>query len=137
MTSGKKAAVGFTLLMVLAVGIELAWLHHERNAPGPALAPEYGQTDPDELVFLKKERPSNMADLKDLYGRTLWVSAGGQMDYFPANGHHADLSKSAGTLLGAAPIMVKDAFEQVGSANTTFRIKGGDKQVFLAFTMPK
>jgi hypothetical protein len=138
MTSGKKAAIGGTLVALLAVGVELLYLHHERNLPGKQAVPvDYGPTDPDDLVFLKKERPSSMADLKDLYGKTLWVSAGGQMNYYPYAAHHADYAKSAGTLLGAEPLDIKDAFEQVAPKSATFRIPGGDKQVLLVFTMPK
>jgi hypothetical protein len=138
MTSGKKAAIAITGAMVLAVGIELVYLHHERNSPGKLVAPEeYGKVDPDELVFLKKERPSSLADLKDLFGRTVWVSAGGQMDYYPYAAHRADYAKSVGTLLGAEPLVIKDAFEQVAPKAATFRIPGGDKHVLLVFTMPK
>jgi hypothetical protein len=138
MTTGKKWAAGITAAMVLAVGIELLYLHHERSSPGNAVAPEeYGKVDPDELVFLKKERPSSMADLKDLFGKTVWVSAAGQMEYYPYAAHRADYAKSAGTLLGAEPLAIKDAFEQVPPKSATFRIPGGDKHVLLAFTMPK
>jgi hypothetical protein len=138
MTSGKKAAIFATVAMLAAVGIELAWLHHVRNAPMKlAAAPDYGPTDPDDLVFLKKERPSTLADEKQLVGRTLWVSAGGQMDYYPYAGHRANYAKSSGTLLGAEPLVVKDVFEQVAPKAATYRIPGGDRQVLLAFTMPK
>lgn len=138
MTSGMRWALGITGAMVLVVGIELLYLHHERNSPGKIVAPEeYGKVDPDELVFLKKERPSSMADLKDLYGRTVWVSAAGQMDYYPYAAHRADYGKPVGTLLGAEPLAIKDAFEQAAPKSATFRIAGGDRQVLLAFTMPK
>ena len=36
MTSGKKLAIGGTALLLLAVGIELLYLHHERNSAGEA-----------------------------------------------------------------------------------------------------
>jgi hypothetical protein len=135
---GAKFAIGATALALLAVGIELAYLHHERSLPTKqAAVVDYGPTEQDDLVFLKKERPSSMADLKDLYGKTIWVSAGGQMEYYPAAGHHADYAKSAGTLLGADPMIVKDAFEQVAPKAATFRIPGGDRQVLLSFTLPK
>jgi hypothetical protein len=138
MTPGKKAAIGGTLVAVLAIGGELLYLHHERNLPAKqAAAVDYGPTDPDDLVFLKKERPSSMADLKELDGKTVWVSAGGQMDYYPYAAHHADYAKSAGVLLGADPMNIKDAFEQVAPKAATFRIPGGDKQVLLVFTLPK
>ncbi len=90
----------------------------------------------DDLVFLKKLRPSSMADLKDIYGKTLWVSAGGQMDYYPVTGKVAQYAKPAGTLLGAQEIHVKGAVEQVAPKAATFRIKGGDRQVLLVFTLP-
>ena len=59
------------------------------------------------------------------------------MDYYPYAAHRADYAKSAGTLLGAEPLVIKDAFEQVAPKAATFRIPGGDRQVLLAFTMPK
>ena len=107
MTHGVKAAIAGTVLFaVVGIGGELLYLHYERNAPAKvAEAPDYGPTDPDDLVFLKRERPSSMADLKDLYGKPLWVAAGGQMDYYASTGKHADYSKAAGTLLGAEGLL--------------------------------
>jgi len=138
MKSGVKAAIGGTVVLLLAVGGELLWLHHERNEPIAATTTTTTEkSDPDDLVFLKKKRPSDMADLKDLYGKTVWVSAGGQMDYYPYAGHRADYAKSAGILLGAEPMEIKDAIEQAAPKSATFRIPGGDKQVLLVFTLPK
>jgi hypothetical protein len=138
MTSGQKVAMGGAVALVLAMGIEVVWLHYERSAPGKqAETTEQAPADLDDMVFLKHERPSTLADVKQMAGRTLWVSAGGQMDYYPYVAHRADYAKSAGTLLGAEPIVVKDAFEQVATKSATFRIPGGDRQVLLAFTMPK
>lgn len=138
MKAVQKAAIGGTAFLLVAVGIELVWLHHERSAPGVQVAPATESAiDPDDLVFLKKERPSSLADLKELDGKTVWVSAGGQLDYYPYAGRRADYAKSAGTLLGAEPMVVKDAFEQVAPKAATVRIPGGDRQVLLVFTMPK
>ena len=136
MNNGAKAAIGGTVVLVLAVGGELLWLHHERNAPAVVKAPERAVTADDDLVFLKQKRPDSMKDIKELVGSTLWVSAGGQMDFYPYAGHAAQYGKSAGTLLGAEPIVVKDAVEQVAPKTATFRIPGGDKQVLLVFTKP-
>ena len=137
MKPGMKFALGGTALMVLVVGIEVAWLHHERNAPYVPKAAATEKLDLDDTVFLKPKRPESMADLKELYGKTVWVSAGGQMDYYPYAGHRADYAKSAGTLLGAEPMVIQSAFEQVAPKSATVRIAGGDRQVLLAFTMPK
>jgi hypothetical protein len=136
MNNGAKAAIGATAVLILAVGGQLAWLHHERNAPVAVKAPEREVIAADELVFLKKKRPDTLKDVKELDGSTLWVSAGGQLEFYPYAGHVAQYGKSVGTLLGAEPIVVKDAVEQVAPKAATFRIPGGDKQVLLVFTRP-
>jgi hypothetical protein len=112
------------------------YLHHERNAPVAIKAPDREVMADDDLVFLKKKRPDSMKDAKELKGSTLWVSAGGQIDFYPYVGHAAQYGKSAGTLLGAEPIVVKDAVEQVAPKSATFRIPGGEKHVLLVFTKP-
>src|ERR1700730_15195543 len=136
MNNGAKAAIGATAVLILAVGGQLLWLHHERNAPVTAKAPEREVIAADDLVFLKKKRPDTLKDIKELDGSTLWVSAGGQMEFYPYVGHAAQYGKGAGTLLGAEPIVVKDAVEQAAPKAATFRVPGGDKQVLLVFTRP-
>jgi hypothetical protein len=136
MNNGAKAGIGAAAVLILAVGGQLLWLHHERNAPVTVKAPEREVIADDDLVFLKKKRPDTLKDIKELDGSTLWVSAGGQMEFYPCAGHAAQYGKSAGTLLGAEPILVKDAIEQVAPKAATFRIAGGDKQVLLVFTRP-
>jgi hypothetical protein len=136
MNNGVKAAIGGTAVLILAVGGQLLYLHHERNAPVAVKAPEREVIADDDLVFLKKKRPSSLKDVKELVGSTLWVSAGSQMEFYPFVGHAAQYGKSAGTLLGAEPIVAKDAVEQVAPKAATFRIPGGDKQVLLVFTKP-
>lgn len=136
MTNGVKAAIGATVVLVLAVGGELAWLHHERNAPMKMKAPQQETISQDDLVFLKKMRPDTPKDVKDLDGKTVWVSAGGQMDYYPYAGHRVVYAKTAGTLLGAQPLVVKDVVEQVAPKSATYRIQGGDRQVLVVFALP-
>ena len=134
MDSGKKWALGGSLVFVLVVGARIGLMYRERHADdAPVKKVEY-KSDPDDLVFLKSEHPNSFKDAKDLKGRTLWVSAGGQMDYYPYNGHTADYAHTQGVLLGAEKIEVKDAIEQVAPKKTAFRIPPGDKQVLLVFT---
>ena len=137
MNNGAKAAIGATVVLVLAIGGEALWLHHERNKPVEVKAPAREAIAEDDLVYLKKKRPDSLKDAKDLKGSTIWVSAGGQMEFYPYSGHSVQYGKSAGTLLGAEPIVVKDAVEQVAPKAATFRVPGGDKQVLLIFTRPK
>ena len=86
MTTGVKAGIGFGLAAVVAIGGELLYLNHERNKPTVVKVAERAPIDEDDLVFLKQKRPENMADLKELDGTTVWVSAGGQMEYYPHGG---------------------------------------------------
>ncbi len=139
MNTGLKVALGLTGALLLAFGVEVAYIHYDRarSAQSAAAAPDYGPTDPDDLVFLKREHPETIADLKDLDGRTVWVQAGGQMDYFAAAANHADYSKSAGTLPGAEPLKIVEAFQQTRPKNLATRVPPGTTQVLLAFTMPR
>jgi len=137
MESGKKAAIGASVVLVLAVGIRVGMIYRERNAPDKSIKPAAREAiADDDLVFLKQKRPSSLADIKDLVGSTLWVSAGGQLEFYPYAGHSVQYGKSAGTLLGADPVMVKSVMEQVAPKAATFRIPGGDRQVLLVFTRP-
>ena len=137
MTSGAKAFIGATLLMMAVVGVRVGLIYRERHAPTKVIVKPDVKMDDDDLVFLKKKRQSSLADAKELVGQTIWVSAGGQMDFYPYAGHHADYAKSKGVLPAAVPIAVKDAFEQVAPKKATFRIPGSEKQVLLAFTLPQ
>lgn len=138
MHSGVKAMLASTGILVLVAGGELLYLHHRRamdDAP-PVSSEPARHTDPDNLVYLKRERPSTMKDEKALKGRTLWISAGGQMDYYPVHGRAIDFNHSQGTLLGAEPVMIEDAVEQPVPAKVALRMPRGDRQVLLLFTKP-
>ena len=95
-----------------------------------------GSTDPDDQITLRVEHPSNLQDEKSLKGRTIWVSAGGQMDFYPFNGKAVDFNRSAGILLGAQKILVKDAVEQVAPRYSSTRFPDADAEVLLIFTLP-
>jgi hypothetical protein len=134
-SQGVKLGLGVVGVFAVFVGGYLAYVHH-RNAVDNAAPPEVVvKSDPDDLVFLKNEHPMSLKDEKDLKGRTLWMSAGGQMRYFPFSGR-VDYAHTQGVLLGAEKITVKDAVEQAApkTQDATFYIPAGDKQVLLVFT---
>ena len=137
MENGKKAAIGASIVLVLSVGARVGLIYRERHEDAKPAESVQVKANPDDLVFLKQMRPDSMKDIRELIGKTLWVSAGGQMDYYNYANHKADYAKSQGLLLGADPVVVKDAIEQVAPKDATFRIPGGDKQVLLVFTLPK
>lgn len=137
MENGKKAAIGGTLLFLVVVGVRVGMIYRERNAPEkPIAAPAREKIADDDLVFLKKKRQDSMVNARELNGSALWVSAGGQMDYYPASGKHVDYAKTSGTLVGAQKLEVKDFTEQVAPKSATHRIPGGDRQVLMLFTLP-
>jgi hypothetical protein len=139
MTNQKKAliAVAAVLLGVLVIGLRIYSIYKERKADETVKPVAVAKADPDDLVFLKKMRPDSLKDMKDLVGKTVWVSAGGQLDYYPYAGHKANYNKSEGLLLGADPLIIKDVVEQVAPTGVYLRIPRGDKQVLLVFTLPK
>jgi hypothetical protein len=136
MKNGVLIALAILLVGGLAVGGELLYLRH-RNAEdaAPTKADTY-KSDPDDLVFLKQEHPMTMQDEKDLKGRTLWVSAGGQMDYYPYAGKKIAWDKTEGVLLGAEKIVVDDAITAPIPKKNAIRIPPGDKQVILIISKP-
>ena len=141
MENGKKAAIGGTLLLLAVAGVRVGMIYRQRNAPeAPVTQPAREKIADDDLVFLKKKRQDKMEDTKELVGQPLWVSAGGQMDYYPAAGNgqakHIDYSKTSGILLGAQKLYIKGFTEQVAPASATHRIPGGDRQVLMLFTLP-
>ncbi len=137
MESGKKAAIGATVLLFVVAGVRFGMIYRERHAPEVPVAKVEAKSDPDDLVFLKQMRPDSIKDIRELVGKPLWISAGGQLDFYPYAGHRANYAKSDGVLLGAQEILVKDVIEQVAPKSATFRIPGGDRQVLLVFSMPK
>ncbi len=137
MENGKKAALGGTLVFLALVGVRVGMIYRERNAEDKAApTPVRAKLADDDMVFLKHKRQDKMEDTAELVGQSLWVSAGGQMEFYPASGRHVDYSRSSGTLLGAEKLEVKGFTEQVAPKSATNRIPGGDRQVLMLFSLP-
>lgn len=135
----KGLKIGLIALGILAIAVcgQLLYLHNRNVEDQKKPAEVVSKIDPDDMATyaLKHEHPMSLKDEKDLKGRNLWMSAGGQMDFYPYTGH-VDYAHSAGVLLGAEKILVKDAVEQAAPKSAAFRIPQGDKQVLLVFTRP-
>ncbi|MGC9198386.1 MAG: hypothetical protein ACP5E5_05530 [Acidobacteriaceae bacterium] len=140
MEKGPKIAIAGTTFMLLLVGLRVGLIYRANHEAGPAPQNSYANipVDPDDNVFLRKEYPDSLADQRALIGKTLWVSAGGQLAYYSDKGNHVDYAKPLGNLLGATPLLIKGVFEQKAPASgpAVFRIPAGQRQVLLAFTMP-
>lgn len=142
MQGGVKIGLGVAALLVAMVGVRVGLIYrhnHEAAAPSQPEASHWMKLDEDSLIFLRKERPDSLKDARKLIGKTIWVSAGGQMDFYKDSGKHVDYAKPLGTLKGADPLVITDVFEQVPpkSGRAVSRISAGQRHVLLAFTMPK
>jgi len=136
MEDSKKIAAGATLVLLLIVGVRVYLIYRERHAPYtlPASAvPERMLTD-DDTIFPRRLLPSTFKDAKSLAGKTVWVQAGGQMEYYPYTGGAVQYAHSSGTLMGDDELHVKNAILAVAPKSATFRIPGGDKHLLLVFT---
>jgi hypothetical protein len=139
MTSGLKFALGGTAVLLAAVAIELAVIHHCNNEEAPVKVAPVVKMNPDDEVYPRKLRQDSMKDMRAMIGSTVWMSAGGQMDYYVDKGNHVDYAKPVGTIPGATEMKIVGVFEQVApkTGRAVFRIAGGERHVLLAFTMPK
>jgi hypothetical protein len=142
MSNKAKFMIGGTIVLLLAVGIRIGLIYRANHEEGPTLkvADVPTMTDDEAVGYnLRKLRPDSLKDVRELIGKTVWVSAGGQMDYYSDAGNHVDYARPLGTLQGAVPMLVKGVFEQVApkTGRAVFRIAPGQRHVLVAFTMPK
>ena len=102
MQSGMKFVLGGTVLLLLAVGVQVLYLHHRNvtEAAAPATNPAYDQetiSDDDAVTLnLHKERPDSLKDERTLIGKTLWVSAGRPDELLPLCGASCGLCPLGG-----------------------------------------
>ncbi len=134
--------LGVTAVLLIAVGLRVGLIYkHNHEDTVASTQPRYAEPklSEDDMVFLRKQRPDSLEDERALIGKTIWVSAGGQMDYYRDTDKHVDYAHPIGTLLGAEPLVVKDVFEQLPpkTGRAVARISAGQRHVLLAFTMPK
>jgi hypothetical protein len=143
MEAGPKLAIGMTLVVLLGgaiyVGVDQHRRHAEQSGPVETALTSTIKMDPDDNVYLKKQHPDSLADERALIGKTVWVSAGYQLDYYRDIGKHIDYAHPTGSLPPNEPLEIKEVFEQVApkSGKAVFRIPVGQRQMLLGFTMPK
>jgi hypothetical protein len=142
MSNPAKFMIGGTIVLLLAVAIRIGLIYkaNHEDGPPPKVAEVPTMTDDEAVGYnLRKLRPDSLKDVRDLIGKTLWVSAGGQMDFYHDTGNHVDYAHPVGTLQGAVPMIIKGVFEQIApkTGRAVARIGPGQRHVLVAFTMPK
>jgi hypothetical protein len=142
MSNPAKFMIGGTIVLLLAVAIRIGLIYkaNHEDGPPPKVAEVPTMTDDEAVGYnLRKLRPDSLKDVRDLIGKTLWVSAGGQMDFYHDAGNHVEYAHPVGTLQGAVPMIIKGVFEQIApkTGRAVARIGPGQRHVLVAFTMPK
>jgi hypothetical protein len=125
------------LLVLVVFSIRIYFLWKERHEP-MVQKPQQQQrmlTD-DDIVSPRKLYIDDLKSAKVLVGKTIWVQAGYELDYFPYAGHSVNFAHKVGVLPSVQALEVKDIVLAKAPANIASRIPLGDKQVYAIFEMP-
>jgi hypothetical protein len=130
--------VGLATLLVLVVfSIRIYFLWKERHEP-MVQKPQQQQrmlTD-DDIVSPRKLYIDDVKSAKVLVGKTIWVQAGFELDYFPYAGHSVNFAHKVGVLPSVQALAIKDIVLAKAPASIASRIPLGDKQVYAIFELP-
>ncbi len=130
--------VGLATLLVLVVfSIRIYFLWKERHEPMVQKPQQQQQmlTD-DDIVTPRKLYIDDLKSAKVLVGKTIWVQAGFELDYFPYAGHSVNFAHKVGVLPSVQALEIKDIALAKAPASIASRIPLGDKQVYAVFEMP-
>jgi hypothetical protein len=127
----------FLVLPVLILGVGILIIQHQRNTPVVEKAqPQERPLTSDEIVQPRKLYIDDLKSAKDLIGKTIWVQAGYELDYFPYAAHRVDFAHKTGVLPAAEPLAVQEIVTEKAPAKMPTRVPLGDKQVFAVFKLP-
>lgn len=132
-----QKATFLILLPVLILGVGILIIHHQRSTP-VVEKPHYQErplTD-DDVVQPRKLYIDDLKSAKDLNGKTVWIQAGYELDYFPYAEHRVDFAHKSGLLPSIEPLAIQDIVTQKAPANLPTHVPLGDKQVFAVFKLP-
>jgi len=126
-----------TLLVIAVFGVRMYFLWKERHAPIVQKAqPQERQLTSDDVVVPRKLFIDDLKSARTLIGKTIWVQAGFEMEYYPYAAHHVDFAHKSGLLPSVQALTIKDIVPEKAPANLASRVPHGDRQVYAVFTMP-
>ncbi|HLY99976.1 MAG TPA: hypothetical protein VKT33_13030 [Candidatus Angelobacter sp.] len=112
MTS-KHIQIGIAVLLALAL-LRVGWSYHQRSQPVPA--PKQQVTYSSNLDDYVRPHKLYSWDLKsakkDLAGKTVWISAGNALAYYPYSAGQTSLRAKAGLLAPLEKIEIRDVVLQ-------------------------
>ena len=126
-----------TLVMLAIFGIRFYFLWKERNAPvvQKPQRQERPLTD-DDIVSPRKLLIDDLKSAKVLIGKTVWIQAGFELEYFPYVHHSINFAHMIGVLPSVQALEIKEIILAKAPPSKNSRIPRGDKQVFAVFQMP-
>ncbi len=133
-----KVIALLTLPMLLFAAWRIWSIYKERHEPvvvkqGP---PERKITQ-DDLVNPRKMYIASLKSAKEeLKGRTVWMQAGYQLEYYPYRGGSLVFSQKMGPLPSNQELKVEDVVEVATPAHWLSRIPRGEKNIFLIVRKP-
>ncbi len=126
-----------TLLVAAIFGIRVYFVWKERHEP--VVVKNQRQDRPltdDDVVQPRKLYIDDLKSAKTLIGKTIWIQAGYELDYYPYSSHSVVFAHKAGVLPSIQAMDIKDVVLAKAPAGLVSRVPHGDKQVYAVFTMP-
>jgi hypothetical protein len=131
----KLALIFVPALIILGIGILI--IHHLRNQPA-AVQPhtQERQLTEDQMVVPRKLFIDSLASARVLIGKSVWIQAGYELDYYPYVDRRVDFAHKSGVLPSVQQLNITNIVTQKLPAGVPTRIARGSAQAFAVFTMP-
>jgi hypothetical protein len=131
--------IALMTLPVLLFGSWRMWsIYEERHAPVMVKQqPAERKITQDDIVFPRKLYIDDLKSAKVLKGKTVWMQAGYILEYYPYDGHAAELGHKVGLLPSVEPLQIIDVEEQATPPGWLGRIPRGARNFFLVFRKPE
>ncbi len=110
----KRIQIGLAVLLV-AAGIRVAWVFYIRSQPAqsPKQQRETYSANEDDYVVPHKIFPYDVKSAKkELVGKTVWVSAGNLLSYYPYASGRAAFNRKSGVLPPLEKLEIRDVILQ-------------------------
>lgn len=135
----KRIQLIFLVFIVLA-GVRLLLIYRERHAslPAPSAAHTTSNLSADDYVVPSQVHSTDLKSAKeDLTGKTVWVKAGNQVNYFLYSGGHVDFKHPAGLLPPLKKLAITNVIQSVAPDAKAEEIAPGvrvrEQQVLAVF----
>lgn len=132
-----KTRQGFfvvVLIVAVAAGIRLLLIYRSRHEPWNIPQAPKVKLQADDYVVPHKMHAYDLASLRELVGKPVWIQGGYQLTYYPCNadGKRADLNHKAGLMGPIERVEVKNVIEQPAPENLQWeKVPGSDVRVHL------